>query len=155
MKIRILKILVNILFLFLALDISAQNAVVKNTTNMRETANSSSRALIQISKGTQIYVDPSKSLWCKTNYKGYNGYVNKNFIHINEGHVKKPSKSPVIHQPIVKSYINSKGQRVQSPAAYDATPADACAQCYDGTYSFSQHRRGTCSHHGGVQRWLK
>jgi hypothetical protein len=25
--------------------------------------------------------------------------------------------------------------------------------CADGTYSFSQHRRGTCSHHGGVARW--
>lgn len=26
--------------------------------------------------------------------------------------------------------------------------------CRDGTYSFSQHRAGTCSHHGGVARWL-
>jgi hypothetical protein len=24
----------------------------------------------------------------------------------------------------------------------------------DGTYSFSQSRRGTCSHHGGVAKWL-
>ena len=28
------------------------------------------------------------------------------------------------------------------------------AQCKDGTYSYSQHHQGTCSHHGGVARWL-
>jgi hypothetical protein len=30
----------------------------------------------------------------------------------------------------------------------------ATAICEDGTYSFSAHRRGTCSHHGGVAQWL-
>jgi len=34
-------------------------------------------------------------------------------------------------------------------------PADATAQCNDGTFSNSQHRSGTCSHHGGVKKWLK
>ena len=33
-------------------------------------------------------------------------------------------------------------------------PAGATAQCNDGTYSFSQHHQGTCSHHGGVAVWL-
>ncbi|WP_289161349.1 DUF3761 domain-containing protein [uncultured Parabacteroides sp.] len=28
------------------------------------------------------------------------------------------------------------------------------ATCRDGTYSFSRGGRGTCSHHGGVARWL-
>lgn len=32
-------------------------------------------------------------------------------------------------------------------------PAGATALCRDGTYSFSQHRQGTCSHHGGVAEW--
>ncbi|WP_246281870.1 DUF3761 domain-containing protein [Fodinicola acaciae] len=27
--------------------------------------------------------------------------------------------------------------------------------CRDGTYSYSQHRRGTCSHHHGVATWLR
>ena len=35
-----------------------------------------------------------------------------------------------------------------------AAPAGASARCRDGTYSFSAHRRGTCSHHGGVAQWL-
>jgi len=34
-------------------------------------------------------------------------------------------------------------------------PPGATAECRDNTYSFSTHRRGTCSHHGGVKRWLR
>jgi hypothetical protein len=34
-------------------------------------------------------------------------------------------------------------------------PSGATAQCVDGTYSYSQHRSGTCSHHGGVARWIR
>lgn len=33
-------------------------------------------------------------------------------------------------------------------------PPGATARCNDGTYSFSQHRSGTCSHHRGVAQWL-
>ena len=36
-----------------------------------------------------------------------------------------------------------------------APPAGATARCRDGTYSFSKHRSGTCSHHGGVATWLE
>lgn len=52
-------------------------------------------------------------------------------------------------------YTDSAGQRVQSPTKASAAPAGASAQCRDGSYSFSQSRRGTCSHHGGVDRWMK
>jgi len=36
-----------------------------------------------------------------------------------------------------------------------AAPPGATALCRDGTYSYSKHRSGTCSHHGGVAKWLK
>ena len=32
-------------------------------------------------------------------------------------------------------------------------PAGATALCRDGTYSYSEHRQRTCSHHGGVAEW--
>lgn len=52
-------------------------------------------------------------------------------------------------------YTNSSGNRVHDPAySSGGVPPGATAQCRDGTYSFSQHRQGTCSHHGGVARWL-
>ena len=54
-----------------------------------------------------------------------------------------------------RHYTNVDGQTVHSPAySSNGIPAGATAQCADGTYSFSQHRRGTCSHHGGVAKWL-
>jgi hypothetical protein len=39
-------------------------------------------------------------------------------------------------------------------AGADTAPPGATARCHDGTYSFSQHHSGTCSHHGGVAVWL-
>jgi Protein of unknown function (DUF3761) len=55
-----------------------------------------------------------------------------------------------------RHYKAKDGHEVHSPAksTHDQVPAGASAKCRDGTYSFSQHRRGTCSHHGGVGSWL-
>jgi len=52
------------------------------------------------------------------------------------------------------TYVNSKGETVKRPENCSAAPQGATAQCRDGTYSFSRSRRGTCSHHGGVAKWL-
>ncbi len=46
----------------------------------------------------------------------------------------------------------SRQPRVTYEAPADA--AGASARCRDGTLSYSAHRRGTCSHHGGVAAWL-
>ena len=53
-------------------------------------------------------------------------------------------------------YTNVDGKRIHSPShtAGNRMPSGASAKCEDGTFSFSQHRRGTCSHHGGVDQWL-
>jgi hypothetical protein len=51
-------------------------------------------------------------------------------------------------------YTNVEGVRVRRPTFSESVPAGASAQCRDGSYSFSRNRRGTCSHHGGVARWL-
>jgi hypothetical protein len=40
------------------------------------------------------------------------------------------------------------------PPPPSGDPSGATAQCADGSYSFSAHRSGTCSHHGGVARWI-
>lgn len=52
------------------------------------------------------------------------------------------------------TYINTYGDTVCRPYESSSAPAGATAQCSDGTYSFSQSRRGTCSGHGGVAMWL-
>jgi hypothetical protein len=54
------------------------------------------------------------------------------------------------------TYVNKDGNVVHSPSKIKTrkAPEGASARCGDGSYSFSQHRRGTCSHHGGVAAWL-
>jgi Protein of unknown function (DUF3761) len=52
------------------------------------------------------------------------------------------------------TYVNSKGETVKRPESCSSAPEGATAQCRDGSYSFSRSHRGTCSHHGGVAKWL-
>ena len=51
-------------------------------------------------------------------------------------------------------YVNRDGHEVPRPCGSwsDPRPERATARCADGTWSFSEHSRGTCSHHGGVAR---
>lgn len=51
-------------------------------------------------------------------------------------------------------YTNVDGEKVRRPVFSKRAPSGATARCRDGSYSFSRHRRGTCSHHGGVAQWL-
>ncbi len=50
-------------------------------------------------------------------------------------------------------YINSYGNVVCRPSTRNN--GTATALCRDYIYSYSQHRSGTCSHHGGVLYWYK
>ncbi|HSX08205.1 MAG TPA: DUF3761 domain-containing protein [Candidatus Saccharimonadales bacterium] len=64
-----------------------------------------------------------------------------------------PTPSPSLDCPN-GTYVNSAGNTVCSPYNSETAPSGATAKCRDGTYSFSQSRSGTCSHHGGVAEWL-
>jgi Protein of unknown function (DUF3761) len=66
-----------------------------------------------------------------------------------------PVPPPTEPQCLNGTYINSEGNTVCKPEeSPTGPPAGATARCRDGTYSFSQHRSGTCSYHGGVAEWL-
>ena len=50
-------------------------------------------------------------------------------------------------------YTNVSGHHVHRPVHAQSRPSGATAHCRDGSWSFSEHRRGTCSRHGGVGSW--
>ncbi|HET8895419.1 MAG TPA: DUF3761 domain-containing protein [Gaiellaceae bacterium] len=50
-------------------------------------------------------------------------------------------------------FVASVVTALAAAAAFAGPPPGATAQCRDGTYSYSQHRSGTCSFHGGVAVW--
>ncbi|GAB2568289.1 hypothetical protein GCM10027167_89330 [Nocardia heshunensis] len=64
--------------------------------------------------------------------------------------------TPILHDAYcgTSEYENSDGVCVPRPEKSATAPDGATAHCKDGTWSFSQHRRGTCSGHGGVAEWL-
>lgn len=49
-------------------------------------------------------------------------------------------------------YKNVNGICVHRPSS---SPKGATAQCRDRSFSYSRHASGTCSHHGGVLRWIR
>jgi predicted RNA-binding Zn-ribbon protein involved in translation (DUF1610 family) len=49
-------------------------------------------------------------------------------------------------------YVNSSGHVVHSPSCGNEHEKRT-AECRDGSVSFSEHHRGTCSYHSGVARW--
>jgi Protein of unknown function (DUF3761) len=72
-------------------------------------------------------------------------------------HAAAPPPPPQTHAEAACSadqYRNVDGVCVNRPVAAPGPPPGATAKCKDGTYSFSQHRQGTCSGHGGVAVWL-
>jgi hypothetical protein len=51
-----------------------------------------------------------------------------------------------------REYVNSSGHVIHSPSCGRESPRHT-ATCRDGSISYSEHNRGTCSSHGGVADW--
>lgn len=51
------------------------------------------------------------------------------------------------------SYTNVSGHRIHDPECVDHHVQGETAICRDGSHSLSEHRQGTCSHHGGVDHF--
>jgi hypothetical protein len=74
-----------------------------------------------------------------------------------------PAPVPAASPARTKSEAKSKAPSATTPAATKASsnrsedndPTDALAQCKDGMYSHAANRRGACSRHGGVSKFLK
>lgn len=142
--------------MFLTICSFGQTKVISNDVNLRTSPIIQNNKICIIPKGTLVKITNSEENknWSKVIYKGQIGYINNNYIK-NSFTKYKADKGDNYEHSRVKHYKNSKGVKVQSPTYYDSPPEGATAECNDGTYSYSQSRRGTCSHHGGVKRWLR
>jgi uncharacterized protein YraI len=113
---------------------------------LRAKPDANARALARLAAETPVRVLACTNGWCQTEVNGLTGYLPRLSVSA------QPNGSFVEG----RGYTNSQGNRVRSPTRTpdNQPPAGATAQCRDGTFSFSQSRRGTCSHHGGVARCL-
>jgi uncharacterized protein YgiM (DUF1202 family) len=134
-----------------------QMKVISRDVNFRTSPENKENKICIIPKGAIVTIvqDNAKlENWTKIIYNGKTGYVSNDFLKNVPGNSKSYTQINGYSNKGVKYYKNSKGEKVQSPTHYDSAPASANALCNDGTYSFSKSRRGTCSHHGGVKKWL-
>ena len=123
--------------------------------NLRSAPTVSSQIVTIIPKGTSVTLSENCNCdWILVNYHGKVGYVSTKYLTGKNYRIENRTIKPDDNSH-VRYYTNSFGERVQSPTYYFSHPSGATALCRDGTYSFSKNRRGTCSHHGGVARWLR
>ena len=116
--------------------------------NLRQDSNSWSQVIMVIPRGTAVTMaEDCDCEWIHVSYQGQTGYVYSKYL-------QKFKLTQDNSTTSVKHSKNSAGRRTQSLTSHNSIPAGASAICWDGTYSFSQSRRGTCSHHGGVKIWL-
>jgi uncharacterized protein YraI len=155
-----MKTFLTTIALFIAIIANSQAYQVVTTANLnfRSHPTIAENIILTIPKGTAIYVVDAQTNpnWALTKINNRLGYVSKKYlrspkpsISISNNKTEKVSPSGP-----VRYYTNSRNERVQSPTFYPSQPTGATAICRDGTYSFSRSRRGTCSGHGGVSRWL-
>lgn len=131
-----------------ARDLSDTVAYTTTTLNLREKPFLTARVLAILAPGTPVRTYTCAEGWCSVTVpvNRLAGYVSAQFLTL-----VRPAVLPQ-----GRGYFNSKGVWVPSPQRTpgNKAPEGATARCRDGTYSFSQSRRGTCSHHGGVAEWL-
>jgi hypothetical protein len=98
-------------------------------------------------QGAQVRIVRCAEEACKVTFRSLTGYVGQEFL-----------QNATVRHPVEagRGYINSQGEWIPSPTwtQNGQPPQGATARCSDGSFSFSQLRRGTCSWHGGVAEWL-
>ncbi len=104
------------------------------------------KSVARLAAESPVQVSACENGWCQIGVNGIAGYLPRLSL----------SQQPNGLFTEGAGYTNSQGNRVRSPTRTPdkQPPAGASAQCRDGTFSFSQSRRGTCLHHGGVAKWL-
>lgn len=137
--------------LFWAITVSGQNYKYTSTNlNLRSGPTTTHTIFSKIPEGARVEMaEYCDCAWIRVYYDGTIGYVSSKYL-INQREISRNENTRTTN----KYYTNSDGDRVQSPTYYNSTPNGATALCGDGTYSFSRNRRGTCSRHGGVAKWL-
>ena len=114
--------------------------VISLHANLRAEDNSKSAVLEVVPQDTSVEVIKQQGAWflVKTD-TNQQGWLHGNTIKLQSFNTKVMTVEPL---PIVKP-----------KTTIETNDSGATAKCRDGTLSYSAHRQGTCSHHGGVAVW--
>ena len=126
---------------------AADRSFTTTTVRLRDQPSAQGQVLAVMPAGSAVDLTNCSGAWCHVVFRTFHGYAAAAYL---------SSTPPSAHLDPGRGYTNARGVWVPSPTRTrgDEPPSGASAECRDGTYSFSMSRRGTCSHHGGVARWL-
>jgi uncharacterized protein YgiM (DUF1202 family) len=137
--------------------------IISTKANLREGPGASRPILLEVVKDDALSLVSHQHVgqWYKVTHlaSGKVGWINGYSIKLLD-----PQTTVTTSQPLQEEYPSPRSSSIRLRKADASTsrglvrsetaPSGASARCSDGTYSFSQNRRGTCSHHGGVAQWL-
>ena len=120
-------------------DRSFSTLYAQRTVNVRSGPGTRYGIVRTLSPGDMVYVSGAdESGWARVGSTISDEYVYRG------GQALRPTP------PVSRTHRPRRTHREPERAV---NPTGATAMCRDGTLSYSAHRRGTCSHHGGVAIW--
>lgn len=115
--------------------------VISRHANLRDADSASATVLEVIPQDASVEVVKQQGAWYYVKTETAQGWMHGNTLKLQNFEIAPPlvQRTPKpIPEPAIEGKINSSG---------------ATAKCRDDSLSYSAHRRGTCSHHGGVAIW--
>ena len=157
-----------IFVLNIILTFSSFGQIVRYTTanlNVRRAPSTNSGVIGTVAAGTEVTIndyDYNEYEWLQVVYNGQTGYISTKYLSsqkvlkgkVSTSNYSWTSNSSSSYSSHNGYYRNCDGNWIPRPQYSNTRPAGATAICWDGTFSYSAHRRGTCSGHGGVKVWL-
>ena len=100
-------------------------------------------------------VSAGNAVWYQIDHEGQQVYIYSNLVSTSLPTPVPPTATTiyVYIQPTAVPYMPPSVPDYQYPTSPPSSGSGATARCRDGTLSYSAHRQGTCSGHGGVAEW--
>src|SRR5437867_8038513 len=136
-----------------AQSFSSQDTVAYATATIRvrEQPAVTAETVAILGQGTRVRLYHCTEGWCGVSIQKLAGYALEEYLT-----AKSPRQVATAPTQQGRGYVSVDGEWVPSPTrTADGQPRQgAAAKCRDGAFSFSRHRQGTGSRHGGLGVWL-
>lgn len=123
-------------------------SVITDNAILRQTPASSGSVVQTLQRGASVEVIKQKGAWFFVSSGASKGWIHGNTIRL-----ENQTVSAIPKTDSKNTTYKSTSKTDSKTGGENSNPPGATAKCRDGSLSYSQHRRGTCSHHGGVAIW--
>jgi hypothetical protein len=120
----------------------ARTAITRSAVQMRAAASPRAPVIARLARGAPVRVQECAKHWCRVRYRRVVGYLPERSLDRRAGAGRCGELF----------YRNVKGHCVRrpEPPRNGRPPVKSTARCWDGDFSHSESKQGTCSNHGGT-----